>query len=113
MQILQSILNNDDLDTESFLIKNGMVMFFLNAMFEKSQPKRFRVEIVKMLRYKLEEIEHVIGAFMPIHFFTLMEYQKPTMPTSEDEMLNMFINHLDDLEYENPFVMWNSDLKEQ
>ncbi len=35
------------------------------------------------------------------------------MPTQEDDMIKDFITHLDAPKYENLFVMWNSDLKEQ
>ena len=64
-------------------------------MFEKSQPKKIRADIAKIIRYKLDEVQSVLGAFIPIHFFTLMEYQQNGLPTSEDDMINSFLNNLD------------------
>ncbi|CDW89296.1 UNKNOWN [Stylonychia lemnae] len=108
-----NILNYDNLDSQLIMIKQGLLMFFLNTIFEKSLDKKIRIEIAKMIRYKIEVVYQVLGAYMPIYFFTLMEYQKNELPTSEDEMVNTFLNHLDSQYYENLFLRWNSDLKEQ
>ena len=66
LQILQNILFNDCLETHNFLIKDGIALFFLNAMLEKSQTKKIRIELAKLLIYKLDEVESTIGAFIPI-----------------------------------------------
>lgn len=110
--ILQNILNYENLETESFLIKDGMVMFFLHVIFEKGHTIKMRMEIAKMLKIKIDEVAHVVGAFMPIKFFVMQDFAKDA-PASEDDMVENFLNNLDSIYYENTFVMWNKQLKDQ
>ena len=110
--ILQNILNYDNLETEAFLIRDGMVMFFLHVIFEKGHTIKMRMEIAKLLKIKIEEVAPVVGAFMPIQFFTMQDFAKDA-PISEDDMVENFLNNLDSIYYENTFVMWSKQLKDQ
>ena len=74
VQILQAILANTEIETEPFMVKYGTALFLLNGVFDNQQQKRVRADLTKLLRLKLEEVKGVIGAVMPLHFFTMMEF---------------------------------------
>lgn len=111
VSILQSLISYGSLDIEKFLVKDGIVMFFLHVMFEKRLPYQVRKDITKLLRSTIDNVKPVVGAFMPIQFVTQMAPSKQEQ--SEDEMIEIFLRNLDAQEYANQFLMWNNDLKEQ
>ena len=94
--ILQNILSYDNLETEIFLIKGGIVMFFLHVVFEKGYTIKMRMEITKLLKMKMDEVANIVGAFMPIRFFTMQDYAN-NLPVGGDEdvIVENFLNNLD------------------
>jgi len=90
-----------------------VVLFLLNGVFDTQQQKRVRSDLARLLKLKLEEVKAVIGAFMPLYFFTMMEFQREGVVQAPDEMVGLFLDNLDANYYESLFVVWNSELKEQ
>lgn len=98
-------------------------------MFDTAHQPKVRSDIAKMIKVQSEindyedydedqlirirKMQKVIGAFIPIHFFSMMKYQKGDITQSEDDMINSFLTNLDSSHYENLFLVWNSDLKAQ
>jgi hypothetical protein len=66
VSILSNILNYETIESEKFLIKNGLVMFFLNAIIDKGFNVSIKKEIAKLLLLKIDEVGPTIGAFIPI-----------------------------------------------
>lgn len=100
VNILQNILTNENIETESFLIKDGLVMFLLHVIFDKSFNGQMRYDVGKLIKIKIDEVGSVVRAFMPIHFFKMGEYAKQKI-MSDEEMIELLIQSLDDYQYDN------------
>jgi hypothetical protein len=75
-------------------MRDGMVMFFLHVLFEKGHTIKMRMEITKLLKTMIDEVQSVVGAFLPIHFFLMTEHAKD--PTStDDELVETFLHNID------------------
>jgi hypothetical protein len=54
INILYYLLTYDGLDIEKFMIRDGMVMFFMHVIFDKNRSKKLKLEATKLLKMKLE-----------------------------------------------------------
>jgi hypothetical protein len=59
----------------------------LHVVFEKSNSKKMREDIAKLIKFKIEEVGAVVGHFMPIHFFTMSEFVTHKIQ-NEDELIH-------------------------
>lgn len=59
-------MNYETIESEKFLIKNGLVMFFLNVLSDKGFAMDIKREIAKLLLLKIDEVGPTIGAFIPL-----------------------------------------------
>lgn len=50
VSILHSLINYESLDIEKFLVKDGIVMFFLHVIFEKRLSHSMRFDIARLLK---------------------------------------------------------------
>lgn len=68
IDVLSNLLTyeDDEVETDKFLINYGVIIFFLHTLFEKSAPKQIRQDILRLIKLKFEDLKVNIGAFMPI-----------------------------------------------
>ena len=102
-------------DFRKCLNQDGLLLFCLNAIFNRNQPLDVRVSLAKLIRAIAKEdfeTQQTIGAFMPIEFLTMIEHaQGYESLHSPDEITKKLIEDLDSDVYENVFLMWDSEIR--
>jgi hypothetical protein len=106
------LLSYDYLDIEKFLVRDGLVMFFLHSIFDKNTHIKVKFEVARLLKMKIEFVEDEVGAYLPIKFFTHMCCDQPDPVEVRNEMIDSFLKNLNKDYYANQFLVWNSQLKE-
>ena len=108
------MLLNKELDIQTFLVATGLVMFILNQIFEKEyQHKNYRerVELVKLILQASPYTQPIYSNYIP-HFF-FVEIQQKQLYDPDTEKIIDFLRELDKDEFENVFIIWNSQLKKE
>lgn len=108
------MLSSKELDINQFLISTGLIMFILNQIFEKKTQnanKKDRVELIKLILQASPYTQGIFSKYIPQFFF--VEIQSKQLNDPDTEKIIEFIKELDAPEFENVFIIWNSNLKNE
>jgi hypothetical protein len=115
IQVLNSILEfGEQIDLTEFFVKTGLIYFILDFIFNKKMTKKNRVEFTRLIMSIHVMTHKIYTNYIPHHFF--IEIRKNMQQSNQGEAVEShlfldFISHFDSTEFENVFLIWNSDLK--
>ena len=114
-------------------MNQGLIFFILNSIFDKSRPVNDRIEFMRIILHTALYTEKIYSSFIPDKFFYEYFYvhrdvyqgillhtgilytSTPAtleLITTEREKMRSFIEgQLDQIYYENVFVIWNEEIR--
>jgi hypothetical protein len=108
------MLSSKELEIYPFLINTGLIMFILNQIFEKKASNanmKERIELVKLILQASHYTQPIYRKYIPSYFF--VEIQSKQINDPETEKIIEFLRDLDAPDFDNVFIIWNSNLKKE